>query len=67
MDYMHSLIKMVRQCQNCTEVVGGLSDEEIIAFLNDDPENDMSLLDVLVTVGCEVVVEEIDSRIKRGG
>lgn len=56
---MYALANLVRRCPSCPDFVRELSDEQIVRFLNRYVADGIQLSDVLLDVGCEVVVEEI--------
>jgi len=64
---MHALVRLVRECSTCTYKIATLSDEEIFGMLQTVVEGGMQLMDILIEIGCEVVVEELERMVDESG
>ncbi len=56
---MYALADRVRRCPSCPDYIKQLSDEQIVEMLNRYVADGIQLSDILLEVGCEVVIEEM--------
>jgi len=63
---MLSPVDMVLSCSTCPPCLRDVDRNMILAELELVPDDDMPLIDVLFEIGCEVVVEELVSRLCGG-
>lgn len=56
---MYAIANLVRRCPTCPDVIKEMSDGQITEMLNTYVDNGLQLADILIDIGCEVVVEEL--------